>query len=158
VVSLNIQYKKSVTYPEKVKVKTWVSKFSKLRSRYQYEIYNEKDEIVTTGYTDNVIVTKENNNPVRLDKAFPNWYEIYHSVNEPTRQAEISYAVFCLKKQNKTYPYHCRDCFHHTLISYRFLCLLIIKPYLPSFHLHFSCISQLCVTVPERSQSQSQLL
>ncbi|MBH9579974.1 acyl-CoA thioesterase [Staphylococcus felis] len=88
VVSLNIQYKKSVTYPEKVKVKTWVSKFSKLRSRYQYEIYNEKDEIVTTGYTDNVIVTKENNKPVRLDKAFPNWYEIYHSVNERNENQE----------------------------------------------------------------------
>ncbi|WP_274311768.1 1,4-dihydroxy-2-naphthoyl-CoA hydrolase MenI [Staphylococcus hyicus] len=82
VTELNINYKKSVTYPEKVTVKTWVSKFSKLRSRYQYEIYNENGEIVTTGFTDNVIITKDDRKPLRLDKRFPNWFDVYRKVDE----------------------------------------------------------------------------
>ncbi|MBI5975926.1 1,4-dihydroxy-2-naphthoyl-CoA hydrolase MenI [Staphylococcus canis] len=88
VVSMHIDYKKSVKYPEKVKIKTWVSKFSKLRSRYQYEVYSENGELATTGYTDNVIITKDTHKPVRLDKAFPEWYDIYHSVNERNQNEE----------------------------------------------------------------------
>ncbi|MCD8904981.1 acyl-CoA thioesterase [Staphylococcus chromogenes] len=94
VTELNINYKKSVTYPEKVIVKTWVSKFSRLRSRYQYEIYNAKGEIVTTGYTDNVLITKDGHKPVRLDKAFPNWFEVYRSVDEQN-QAGVEKELTC---------------------------------------------------------------
>ncbi len=94
VTELNINYKKSVTYPEKVIVKTWVSKFSRLRSRYQYEIYNEKGEIVTTGYTDNVIITKDGRKPIRLDKTFPNWFEVYRSVDEQN-QAGVEKELTC---------------------------------------------------------------
>lgn len=88
VTELNIQYKKSVTYPEKVTIKTWVSRFSRLRSRYQYEIYNAKGELVTKGYTDNVIITKDAGKPVRLDKAFPNWYAVYHDVDQRNQAGE----------------------------------------------------------------------
>lgn len=88
VTELNIQYKKSVTYPEKVTIKTWVSRFSRLRSRYQYEIYNAKGELVTTGYTDNVIITKDVGKPVRLDKAFPNWYAVYHDIDQRNQAGE----------------------------------------------------------------------
>ncbi|HBJ9566330.1 TPA: acyl-CoA thioesterase [Staphylococcus pseudintermedius] len=88
VTELNIQYKKSVTYPEKVTIKTWVSRFSRLRSRYQYEIYNAKGELVTTGYTDNVIITKDAGKPVRLDKAFPSWYTVYYDVDQRNQAGE----------------------------------------------------------------------
>ncbi|MGS4047168.1 1,4-dihydroxy-2-naphthoyl-CoA hydrolase MenI [Staphylococcus pseudintermedius] len=88
VTELNIQYKKSVTYPEKVTIKTWVSRFSRLRSRYQYEIYNAKGELVTTGYTDNVIIRKDAGKPVRLDKAFPSWYTVYHDVDQRNQAGE----------------------------------------------------------------------
>ncbi len=37
VTDLNVNYKKSIFYPEKVKVKTWVEKYSRLRSVYKYE-------------------------------------------------------------------------------------------------------------------------
>jgi acyl-CoA thioester hydrolase len=40
VVDLKVQYKKSIYYPEKVTVKTWVEKYSRLRSTYCYEVYN----------------------------------------------------------------------------------------------------------------------
>ncbi|PTG75106.1 acyl-CoA thioesterase, partial [Staphylococcus chromogenes] len=59
-----------------------------------YEIYNEKGEIVTTGYTDNVIITKDGRKPIRLDKAFPNWFEVYRSVDEQN-QAGVEKELTC---------------------------------------------------------------
>ncbi|QLK86226.1 1,4-dihydroxy-2-naphthoyl-CoA hydrolase MenI [Staphylococcus sp. 17KM0847] len=88
VTELNIQYKKSVGYPEKVTIKTWVSRFSRLRSRYEYEIYNTQGTLVTTGYTDNVLITKDSGKPVRLDKAFPNWYDVYRHIDECNKSGE----------------------------------------------------------------------
>ncbi|ARJ51798.1 1,4-dihydroxy-2-naphthoyl-CoA hydrolase MenI [Staphylococcus lutrae] len=88
VTELNINYKKSVTYPETVTVKTWVSRFSRLRSRYQYEVYNEQGELVTSGYTDNVLITKDTGKPVRLDKVFPKWYTIYQDVDQRNQAGE----------------------------------------------------------------------
>lgn len=88
VVSLQIDYKKSIKYPEKVTVKTWVSKFSKIRTRYQYEVYNEAGELATVGYTDNVLVDQTTQKPVRLDKTFPNWYDIYQDVYERNQNDE----------------------------------------------------------------------
>ena len=41
VTDIEIKYIKSITYPEKVKIKTWVEKYTRLRSKYRYEIYNE---------------------------------------------------------------------------------------------------------------------
>lgn len=41
VTDLNVNYK-SLFLSRKVKVKTWVEKYSRLRSVYKYEIFNEK--------------------------------------------------------------------------------------------------------------------
>ncbi len=42
VTDLNVNYKKSIFYREKVKVKTWVEKYSRLRSVYKYEIFQNE--------------------------------------------------------------------------------------------------------------------
>ncbi|UXR68816.1 MULTISPECIES: thioesterase family protein [unclassified Staphylococcus] len=88
VTELNVQYKKSVGYPDVVTVKTWVSKFSRLRYRYEYEVYNSEGEVVTKGYTDNVIITKDGGKPLRLDKSFPKWYDVYSEVDKRNKAGE----------------------------------------------------------------------
>lgn len=40
------------------------------------------------GYTDNVIITKDAGKPVRLDKAFPSWYTVYHDVDQRNQAGE----------------------------------------------------------------------
>ncbi|MBO1238650.1 acyl-CoA thioesterase, partial [Staphylococcus nepalensis] len=40
VTDLNIKYIKTIQYPETVKIKTWVEKYTRLRSIYYYEVYN----------------------------------------------------------------------------------------------------------------------
>ena len=57
-------------YPEKVKVKTWVEKYSRLRSVYKYEIFNEKGELATTGSTELICIKEDTFKPIRLDRYF----------------------------------------------------------------------------------------
>ncbi|MBF7024155.1 1,4-dihydroxy-2-naphthoyl-CoA hydrolase MenI [Staphylococcus kloosii] len=80
VTDLNINYIKSITYPEKVKIKTWVDKYSPLRSLYCYEIYNKAGELATTGSTTLTCIKKSNFKPIRLDKTFPEWHATYKEV------------------------------------------------------------------------------
>ncbi|EKU47065.1 1,4-dihydroxy-2-naphthoyl-CoA hydrolase MenI [Staphylococcus massiliensis] len=83
---LHIDYVKSVTYPNVVRVKTWVSSYSRIRSRYQYEIYNEDDEVVTKGYTDNICIQKDSFKPIRLDRYFPEWHRVYAYINQKNKE------------------------------------------------------------------------
>ncbi|MGX0468918.1 1,4-dihydroxy-2-naphthoyl-CoA hydrolase MenI [Staphylococcus lugdunensis] len=80
VTDLNVKYIKSITYPETVKVKTWVEKYSRLRSIYGYEIYNEQGELATTGTTELICMKADNFRPIRLDRHFPDWHETYSKV------------------------------------------------------------------------------
>lgn len=88
VTDIEIKYIKSITYPEKVKIKTWVEKYTRLRSKYRYEIYNEAGELATTGSTVLTCITKSDFKPVRLDKAFPDWHNTYQSIEGRNKAGE----------------------------------------------------------------------
>ena len=57
---------KSLFLSRKVKVKTWVEKYSRLRSVYKYEIFNEKGELATTGSTELICIKEDTFKPIRL--------------------------------------------------------------------------------------------
>ncbi|SCT41366.1 1,4-dihydroxy-2-naphthoyl-CoA hydrolase MenI [Staphylococcus caeli] len=88
VVDLDIKYIKSIFYPEKVTIKTWVDKYSRLRSIYKYEIYNESGELATTGSTTLTCIKKEDFKPIRLDKYFPEWHKVYAEVDKRNKAKE----------------------------------------------------------------------
>lgn len=88
VTDIEIKYIKSIFYPEKVTIKTWVEKYTRLRSLYRYEIYNELGELATTGSTVLTCITKEDFKPVRLDRAFPEWHQTYQNVEERNKAGE----------------------------------------------------------------------
>ena len=90
VTEMNIKYIKSVTYPERVQVKTWVDYYSPLRSRYCYEVYNEAGELATTGYTTLACIRKSNFKPIRLDKAFPEWHQAYKQVDKMNKEGQTA--------------------------------------------------------------------
>ena len=77
---LNIKYIKSVGYPDKVTIKTWVSKYSRLRSVYNYEIYSEDNTLMTVGWTTLTCVDAQTFKPMRLDRYLPKWHEIYSDI------------------------------------------------------------------------------
>lgn len=88
VIDLDIKYIKSIFYPEKVTIKTWVERYSRLRSIYKYEIYNEAGELATTGSTALTCIKKEDFKPIRLDKYFPEWHAIYSEVDKRNKAGE----------------------------------------------------------------------
>lgn len=88
VTHLDVKFIKPVTYPEKVRIKTWVERYSRLRSLYRYEIYNEKGEIATTGSTELICMTEDTHTLIRLDRYFPDWHEVYQEVEKRNKAGE----------------------------------------------------------------------
>ena len=82
VVDLQIKYRKSIFYPEKVTIKTWVEQYSRLKSVYCYEVYNENGELATTGSTQLICMKSSNFRPIRLDRYFPEWHKTYSHVDK----------------------------------------------------------------------------
>ncbi|AXZ23508.1 thioesterase family protein [Staphylococcus warneri] len=96
VTDLNIKYKKSIFYPEKVTIKTWVEKYSRLRSVYRYEIFNEQGELATTGYTELICMKADTFRPIRLDRYFADWHETYSKVEALNKEGineEVTHGI-----------------------------------------------------------------
>ena len=65
VISLAINYKKSASYDEVINVKTQLKKTPNVKIEFDYEITNEKGEILTTAETTLVFIDAKTNKPVR---------------------------------------------------------------------------------------------
>mgnify|MGYP001049605885 CR=1 FL=1 len=65
VVSLNINYKKSVGYDDLINVKTQLKNTPTAKIEFEYEITNEAGEILTTAETTLVFIDMKTNRPTR---------------------------------------------------------------------------------------------
>lgn len=65
VISLNIKYKKSARYDDLIKVKTQLVKMPSATIEFEYQILNEKNEILATGNTVLVFIDINRNRPTR---------------------------------------------------------------------------------------------
>lgn len=65
VISLTVNFKKSVGYDDVIKVKTSLKKIPTASIEFDYEILNEKGEIVTTGNTVLAFIDINRNRPTR---------------------------------------------------------------------------------------------
>jgi len=65
VISLSINYKKPARYDDLVKVKTTLVKLPSVTIEFNYEIVNEKDEILTTGNSVLVFIDTLKNRPTK---------------------------------------------------------------------------------------------
>jgi len=68
VISLSINYKKSARYDDLLKVKTQLVKIPSATIEFDYEIVNEKNEILATGNTSLVFMDISRNRPTRCPK------------------------------------------------------------------------------------------
>lgn len=68
VVSLSINYKKSVGYDDVINVKTQLKNRPSAKIEFEYEITNEKGKILTTASTVLVFIDMKTNRPVRAPK------------------------------------------------------------------------------------------
>lgn len=65
VVSLSINYKKSAVYDDVINVKTQLKNMPTARIEFEYEITNEKGDILTTANTMLVFIDMKTNRPIK---------------------------------------------------------------------------------------------
>ena len=65
VISLSIKFKKSARYDDVIKVKTQLVKIPSATIEFDYEILNDKNEILATGNTSLVFIDINRNRPTR---------------------------------------------------------------------------------------------
>lgn len=63
VVSLTMNYKRPARYDDNLKVRTIFKSLSGVKIEFDYEIYNEKEELLTTGYSMLVFVDMKTGKP-----------------------------------------------------------------------------------------------
>ena len=64
VVSLSMNYKKPARYDDLLTVKTILKSQTSVKIEFDYEIYNEKSELLTTGYSMLVFVDMKSGRPM----------------------------------------------------------------------------------------------
>ncbi|TDM04185.1 acyl-CoA thioesterase [Macrococcus carouselicus] len=82
VLNINLNYRCSVTYPEKVRVRSWIESYSKIRTVYGYKIVKEDGSIAADGTSTHVLIKKGSDRPLRLDRCFPDWHAKYLELNQ----------------------------------------------------------------------------
>lgn len=64
VVSLEMNYKKPARYDDVLRVKTVLKSQNSVKIEFDYEIYNEQNELLTTGYSMLVFVDMKTGRPI----------------------------------------------------------------------------------------------
>jgi len=70
VINLTINYKKPALYDDEVRVVTMVKEMPKVRITFDYECYNQKNELLNTGSVTLVFIDKTRNKPT----VPPDWF------------------------------------------------------------------------------------
>jgi acyl-CoA thioester hydrolase len=70
VMNMHIDYKKPAIYDELLTIKTFVKEKPVVKIKFDYEMYNEKNELLNTGYTTLVFVDKETKRPTKAPQYF----------------------------------------------------------------------------------------
>jgi acyl-CoA thioester hydrolase len=65
VLNLHCQFIKPGKYDELLTIKTTIPEMPGIRIKFEYEVYNESDEIITKGWTDLTFLKKESHKPCR---------------------------------------------------------------------------------------------
>ena len=64
VVSLTMNYKKPARYDEHLTLKTTLKKMTSVKIEFDYELYNEEDELLTTGNSILVFIDMKSGRPI----------------------------------------------------------------------------------------------
>lgn len=65
VLNLNVNYLKPAKYDDLLKLKTTLRKIPSVKIEFDFKIFNQKNELLTTGYTSLVFIDMKRNRPTR---------------------------------------------------------------------------------------------
>jgi len=75
VLKLEVNYHKPGKYDDLLTIKTIVKKKPSVRIEFHFEIYNEKEELITTGFTSLVFIDMKRNRPTKAPQIILNYFE-----------------------------------------------------------------------------------
>jgi len=83
VIELSVNYKKSTRFGDDLKLYTYLIGFTKVRSYFKFELYNQYNELVNTGLA-TLAWLDQNMKPLNIQKTHPDIFEVFskHVVNE----------------------------------------------------------------------------
>lgn len=70
ITSVSVNYKKSALYDDVLTIKTTLNKIPSVRLEFDYEIYNEAQELLVTAKTELVFINMETKRPVKAPDYF----------------------------------------------------------------------------------------
>jgi acyl-CoA thioester hydrolase len=70
VLSLNVKYIKPAYYDDELTIKTVIRKLPSARIEFEYEVYNEQNELINKGETTLVFVDMKTGRPIGAPQAF----------------------------------------------------------------------------------------
>lgn len=79
VINMQTNYLQPAKYDELLTIKVKIPTLPKARIVFEYEIFNEKDQLINTGETTLVFVNMETNRPCRMPDQLANFLEPYFS-------------------------------------------------------------------------------
>ncbi len=76
VLNLNVNYLKPAKYDDLLKLKTTLKKIPSVKIEFDFEIFNQENELLTTGFTSLVFIDMKRNRPTKcpqnlIDKITP---------------------------------------------------------------------------------------
>lgn len=72
VLNLNINYLKPAKYDDLLTIKTSLKKIPSVKIEFDFEIFNEENELLTTGYTSLIFIDMKKNKPTRCPEELLN--------------------------------------------------------------------------------------
>ncbi len=75
VLKLEVNYHKPGKYDDLLTIKTIVKKKPSVRIEFHFEIYNEQNELITTGFTSLVFIDMKRNRPTKAPKIVLDYFE-----------------------------------------------------------------------------------
>ncbi|MEO9967320.1 MAG: thioesterase family protein [Reichenbachiella sp.] len=79
VLNMNTNYHLPGRYDELLTIKVKIPSFPKARILFQYEIFNEKDQLINSGETTLVFINMKSNRPCRVPNELVEFLEPYFS-------------------------------------------------------------------------------
>jgi len=70
ITSVSLKYKKSALYDDVLTIKTILSKIPNVRLEFDYEIYNEAEELLVTAKTELVFINMQTKRPMKAPEYF----------------------------------------------------------------------------------------
>lgn len=75
VLKLEVNYHKPGKYDDLLTIKTTINKKPSVRIEFDFEIFNEQNELITTGYTSLVFIDMKRNKPTKAPQIILDYFE-----------------------------------------------------------------------------------